>query len=146
MRRFFMTIPEAAQLVIQAGAIGRGGQILLLDMGKPVRIVDLATDMIELSGFRVGEDIAMKFVGLRPGEKLLEELHSAGEPQLPTCHPKIVVANHQPVERDSISRAVDRLERLVQQAPDEIVNHLKGLLPEYHPTREVFQPRRRAAA
>jgi FlaA1/EpsC-like NDP-sugar epimerase len=146
MRRFFMTIPEAAQLVIQAGAIGQSGQILLLDMGEPVRVVDLATDMIELSGLRVGEDIAMEFVGLRPGEKLFEELHSAGERQLPTCHPKIIVADHQPIERNSIARAVDQLERLAQHAPGTIVDRLKELLPEYHPTRELAPSLRRVAA
>ncbi len=74
-----MTIPEAARLVIQAGAIGRGGEILLLDMGDPVRILDLATDMIRLSGLEVGCDIEIEFVGLRPGEKLSEELHVLGE-------------------------------------------------------------------
>ena len=95
MRRYFMTIPEASRLVIQAGAIGQSGQILLLDMGEPVRIVDLATDMIRLSGLRVGEDIAIEFVGLRPGEKLYEELHIPGEQLLPTCHPKIIVADRE---------------------------------------------------
>jgi len=146
MKRFFMTIPEAAQLVIQAGAIGQSGQILLLDMGQPVRIVDLATDMIELSGLRVGEDIAIDFVGLRPGEKLYEELHSTGERELPTCHPKIIVADHQPTERDSIARAVDRLQRLAENAQYEVVPRLEELLPEYRHTRPSAQPRRRAAA
>ena len=79
MRRYFMTIPEAARLVIQAGAIGEAGQILLLDMGEPARIVDMAADMISLSGLRPGEDIAIEFTGLRPGEKLFEELHLPGE-------------------------------------------------------------------
>jgi FlaA1/EpsC-like NDP-sugar epimerase len=146
MRRFFMTIPEAAQLVIQAGAIGRSGQILLLDMGEPVRIVDLAADMIELSGLRVGDDIAVEFVGLRPGEKLYEELHSAGERELPTCHPKIIVADHQPTERDRMARAVDRLERVARRAPGEIMTGLEELLPEFRHARPTAQPQRRAAA
>ena len=87
-----MTISEAARLVIQAGAIGEDGQILLLDMGQPVRIIDLAADMIRLSGLRVGSDIGIEIVGLRPGEKMFEELHADDEQRLPTSHPKIIVA------------------------------------------------------
>jgi FlaA1/EpsC-like NDP-sugar epimerase len=146
MRRFFMTIPEAAQLVIQAGTVGRSGQILLLDMGEPVRVVDLAADMIQLSGLRVGEDIALDFVGLRPGEKLFEELYSADERQLPTCHPKIIIADHKATEWDLISRAVDRLERLAQHAPGEVVARLAELLPEYRSEQQAARLRRRAAA
>lgn len=146
MRRFFMTIPEAAQLVIQAGAIGQSGQILLLDMGEPVRIVDLATDMIGLSGLRVGEDIALEFTGLRPGEKLFEELCSAEEQHVPTCHPKIIVADHRPADQDRIARAIERLELLANHAPGEVVARLEELLPEYRSTREATKPRRRAAA
>ncbi len=90
--RYFMLIPEAAQLVLQAGAMGRGGEIFVLDMGEPVRILDLATDMIRLSGMRVGEDIEIKIIGLRPGEKLYEELYDASERHERTAHPKIMVA------------------------------------------------------
>jgi FlaA1/EpsC-like NDP-sugar epimerase len=146
MRRFFMTIPEAAQLVIQAGAIGKGGQILLLDMGKPVRIVDLAVDMIELSGLRVGEDVALDFVGLRPGEKLYEELYSSDERRLPTCHPKIIVADHRPTELEGIARAIDRLSRIAQHAPDQVVATLGELIPEFTAARPADQPQRRQAA
>jgi FlaA1/EpsC-like NDP-sugar epimerase len=146
MRRFFMTIPEAAQLVIQAGAIGQSGQILLLDMGEPVRIVDLATDMIELSGLRVDEDIALEFSGLRPGEKLFEELCSSEERHVPTCHPKVIVADHRPTDPNLIARFVERLERLAHHAPGEVVDRLEELLPEYHSHRQTAQPRRRAAA
>jgi len=142
MRRFFMTIPEAAGLVIQAGAIGQSGQILFLDMGEPVRIVDLATDMIRLSGLRVGEDIAIEFTGLRPGEKLHEELHIAGEQLLPTCHPKIIVADHKP-RIDDIEAAIDLLERLARETPEAIVDQLRqmvcGYVPE--PRHEVSQRR-----
>ncbi len=145
MRRFFMTIPEASQLVIQAGAIGQSGQILLLDMGEPVRIVDLATDMIELSGLRVGEDIAIEFTGLRPGEKLFEELRSSDEQQLPTVHPKIIVADHRPADFQRLASAIDRLEHLAHHAPEEIVTRLEELLPEYRRTRSSSAARRSAA-
>jgi len=146
MRRFFMTIPEAAQLVIQAGAIGKAGQILLLDMGQPVRIVDLAADMIQLSGLRVGEDIALDFVGLRPGEKLYEELYSSGERRLPTCHPKIIVADHRPTDLAVISRAIDRLNRIAHHAPNEVAATLEELLPEYLGPQQANPPWQRAAA
>ena len=91
--RYFMMIPEAAQLVIQAGAMGQGGEIFVLDMGEPVRILDLAHDMIRLSGLRVGNDIEVEIVGLRPGEKLYEELYDESEARQATTHPKIMVAD-----------------------------------------------------
>ena len=109
MTRYFMTIPEAAGLVIQAGAIGNGGEILVLDMGEPVRIVDLAADMIRLSGLRVGEDIEIQFTGVRPGEKLYEELHIAGEKDLPTRHPKITVADRKRRDPAAVLAAIERL-------------------------------------
>ena len=115
MERFFMTIPEASRLVIQAGAIGNGGEILVLDMGDPVRIVDLATDMIRLSGLRVGDDIALEFTGLRPGEKLYEELHIEGEEQVPTCHPKIIVADSMSRDPAWIAARINELQRLAHR-------------------------------
>jgi FlaA1/EpsC-like NDP-sugar epimerase len=90
MTRFFMTIPEAVHLVIQAGALGREGEIFVLDMGQPLKIVDLAQDMIELSGLKPGEDIDIVFNGLRPGERLSEDLYSRHETIQPTSHPKIL--------------------------------------------------------
>ena len=131
MRRYFMTIPEAARLVIQAGALGEGGQILVLDMGEPVPIVELAADMIRLSGLRVGEDVAIEFVGLRPGEKLFEELHAAGEKHLPTCHPKIIIADRRPAGPERIAAAIDELERLAWEAPHRVVAQLEQIVPEY---------------
>ncbi len=143
MRRFFMTIPEASQLVIQAGAIGQSGQILLLDMGEPVRIVDLAADMIRLSGLRVGDDIAIQFTGIRPGEKLYEELHMPGERLLPTCHPKIIVADHQPPLVHDVGIAVAELESLGRQVPQAITGRLQEIIAGYgrserHPAAAQF--------
>ncbi len=94
MRRYFMTIPEAVQLVLQAGAIGKGGEVFVLDMGEPVKILDLATDLIRLSGLEVGSDIEIRFTGTRPGEKLYEELFFDSESALPTDHPKVLRAKN----------------------------------------------------
>ena len=137
IRRYFMTIPEASQLVIQSGAIGKSGQILLLDMGRPVRIVDLAADMIRLSGLRVGEDVSIKFVGLRPGEKLYEELHIPGEELLPTSHPKIIVANHKQPQIEDIDVAIDELEQAARAEPEKIVELLQAIVYGYR--REELQ-------
>src|SRR5882762_10119162 len=93
MRRFFMTIPEACQLVLQASSMGNGGEIFVLDMGEPVRILDLAQDLIALSGLRAGDDIEIRFSGIRPGEKLFEELSTDGEHADKTRHPKIFVGH-----------------------------------------------------
>jgi len=89
-----MTIPEAVQLVLQAGAIGRGGEVFMLDMGEPVKILDLATDLIKLSGLEVGADIEIQFSGTRPGEKLYEELFFDSEIAAPTGHPKVLRARN----------------------------------------------------
>jgi FlaA1/EpsC-like NDP-sugar epimerase len=94
MRRYFMTIPEAVQLVLQAGALGKGGELFMLDMGEPVKIVDLARDMIRLSGFEEGTDIEIEFTGIRPGEKLFEEMFFSHEVAEPTDHPKILRARN----------------------------------------------------
>ena len=135
MRRYFMTIPEAAGLVVQAGAIGQSGQILVLDMGEPVRIFDLAADMIRLSGLRMGDDIAIELTGLRPGEKLYEELHIPGERLLPTRHAKIIVADHRP-RLDDIEGAIDYLEQLARQCPEAIVGGLQAIVSGYQPEAE----------
>ena len=146
MERYFMTIPEAARLVVQAGSIGKTGQIMVLDMGDPVRIVDLASDMIRLSGLRVGEDIEIEFSGLRPGEKLFEELRASGERQLPTPHEKITVACHRPCNPKQILEAIDHLERAAIDNPEEVVAHLQGIVPEYRSEqRDVQRPRIAAA-
>ena len=145
MRRYFMTIPEAARLVIQAGAIGDGGQILMLDMGDPVRIADMAADMIRLSGLRPGDDIAIEFTGLRPGEKLFEELYLPGERRVATSHPKIMIAEHRNTERERVVKAIDQLERLAREAPENIPTQLHGIVQEYHPDEQPELHDKRAA-
>ena len=134
MTRYFMTIPEASQLVLQAAATGAGGEIYLLDMGEPVKIVDLARDMITLSGMKVGEDIDIVFSGIRPGEKLFEELSTAGEDIAPTVHPKVKIWKHRVVDWELIRDVLEELQALVN-CPDrgKIIAALKRLVPEYDP-------------
>ena len=112
MTRYFMTIPEAAQLIVQAGAIGETGEIYVLDMGTPVRIVELARNMIRLSGKEPDRDIAIEFIGIRPGEKLHEELWGDGEEAVPTTHPKILRCATQPVDAAWLEEELAELERL----------------------------------
>jgi FlaA1/EpsC-like NDP-sugar epimerase len=145
MVRFFMTIPEASQLVIQAGAMGRGGEIFVLDMGEPVKIVDLAADMIRLSGLKLGVDIDIEFVGTRPGEKLYEELHCDGERHQPTTHPKITIAHSIPLQLEHVRQAVRRLERLADASPAEAVDELHRLVRGPHHTEPAELTYRRAA-
>jgi FlaA1/EpsC-like NDP-sugar epimerase len=114
MTRFFMTIPESASLVVQAGSMGGSGQIYVLDMGTPVKIVDLARQMIELSG-RTEEQIPITFVGARAGEKLHEELWNENEDTGPTTHPKIMRARRVPIDREWLEDELAGLERLVAE-------------------------------
>lgn len=132
MKRYFMTIPEASQLVLQAAAMGKGGEIFVLDMGEPVKIVDLARELITLSGFRPGEDIEITFTGPRPGEKLFEELSITGEDMLPTRHSKIGIWKNIPVEKQKVETAIDELVKIAHtQNYEEIVRKIKQLIPEY---------------
>lgn len=140
-----MTIPEAARLVIQAGVIGNDGEILLLDMGEPVRIIDLAEDMIRLSGLRVGDDIEIEITGLRPGEKLYEELHAEGETHVPTRHPKIVIADSKRRDPHEVRRAVEHLESLADQPQAVVLDSLRQLVSEYVPPQERASQTRAAA-
>ncbi len=147
MRRYFMTIPEATQLVIQAGTMGKTGQIMLLDMGEPVKIVDLARDMITLSGFRPEVDIEIEFLGVRPGEKLFEELRTSGEDVLPTHHHKIFVWQSRGCTREEIEEALERLAAVAADAaPGEVQAALKDIVPEYEPRNHVDRPTRPAPA
>jgi FlaA1/EpsC-like NDP-sugar epimerase len=113
MTRYFMTIPEAVSLVIQAGSIADRGQVYVLDMGEPVKIVDLARNMIRLSGKEPDRDIAIDFVGARPGEKLHEELWGDTEQVTPSEHSKIMRLTREPVDAEWLEAQLDRLERLV---------------------------------
>jgi len=132
MKRYFMTIPEASQLVLQAASMGKGGEIFLLDMGEAVKIVDLARELIILSGFRPGEDIEMVFTGPRPGEKLFEELSIKGEDMQPTRHPKIAIWKNIPMERDKLRAGIKELVNIAgTKGCDEIIEKIKELIPEY---------------
>jgi len=132
MRRYFMTIPEASQLVLQAAAMGQGGEIFVLDMGEPVKIVDLARELITLSGFRPGEDIEIEFTGLRPGEKLFEELSIEGENMVATRHPKIAVWENIPRDRETLRIGIERLLKVAHsQDRSQIIPILKELVPNF---------------
>jgi FlaA1/EpsC-like NDP-sugar epimerase len=130
IERFFMTIPEASQLVLQAAAMGKGGEIFVLDMGSPVRIVDLARDLIRLSGLKP-DDIEITFTGLRPGEKLYEELYFEDEEMLATPHSKVFVAYHRPCTLAEVRRSIDELANFTNAAPDVIRRKIKAIVPEY---------------
>jgi FlaA1/EpsC-like NDP-sugar epimerase len=134
MRRYFMTIPEACQLILQAGTMGRGGEIFILDMGEPVKIVDLARDLIRLSGFTPGEDMEIVFSGIRPGEKLFEELTFDVEKAVKTRHPKIFVGTFRPYPWDEVERGLARLHALTDgSSPERIRKAFRALVPEYTP-------------
>ena len=130
--RYFMSIPEAAQLVLQAGLMGTGGEIFVLDMGEPVKIVDLARELIRLSGY-AEEDIGIEFTGLRPGEKLYEELLADGEHTLPTPHPKLRIAKSRATPD---SRWMEDLLAWLRQGnpgAEQVRQQLAARVPEYTP-------------
>ncbi len=136
MCRYFMTIPEASSLVLQAGAMGNGGEIFVLDMGDPVKIVDLARQMVILSGLRPGEDIEIKFTGVRPGEKLYEELSISGEDIGQTGHEKIFVWRHRREDWDSVCCSIGELIAMADSGGgDQIRAKLLTIVPEYTPQR-----------
>ena len=136
MRRYFMTIPEASQLVMQAGAMGQGGEIFILDMGEPVRIVDLARDLITLSGLRPGEDIAIELTGVRPGEKLFEELSTDAEHADKTKHPKVFIGRIKPHAWEATEAGVLALLAAAEAGVVELVRTALGqIVPEYRAAR-----------
>ncbi|MBP8824682.1 MAG: polysaccharide biosynthesis protein [Flavobacteriales bacterium] len=133
--RFFMTIPEACRLVLEAATMGKGGEILVFDMGQPVRIADLADRMIRLSGLEPGKDIAITYSGLRPGEKLFEELLADQESTLPTHHPRILIGRTRPAEPLRVLEAINAILASAARGDDRTtVQSMKALLPEYQHT------------
>jgi len=138
MTRFFMTVPEASQLVIQAALFGETSRVYVLDMGEPVRILDLAIDMAKLSGLTPGRDIQIEVVGLRPGEKIHEELFLKDERSLTQVHPKLMEANPQPIPAAVLGESLDRFRHAIglplEERQPEIVSLLKQMVPTYKPS------------
>ncbi len=137
--RFFMTIPEASQLVLEAGAMAEQGQIFVLDMGEPVKIIDLAENLIRLSGFEPNIDIAVIEIGLRPGEKLYEELLIKTNNLSSTENEKIFVEQQQPIPPERMNKLLDEIREKIAEkvSADECVNLLRGLIPSYHSPEEI---------
>ncbi len=152
MRRYFMTIPEAVQLVVQASTMGKGGEIFVLDMGQPVKIVDLARNLILLSGLRPDDDIRIEFTGARPGEKLYEELSTLDENTVATFHEKIKIFTGPPLASDEMESRLATIRNLLEARDDRgLLLELKDLVPDYNPSKNVLQrllerPKRAAAA
>jgi FlaA1/EpsC-like NDP-sugar epimerase len=139
--RYFMTIPEACRLVLEAGTMGNGGEIYIFDMGKSVKIFDIAKRMIHLSGLRYPEDIDIKITGLRPGEKLYEELLANGENTTPTYHEKIMIAKNQII---NYSKVKDQIEVLCKQNSNSntefsSVQLIKEIVPEYISNNSIYE-------
>ncbi|RDI12168.1 polysaccharide biosynthesis protein [Flavobacterium sp. AG291] len=138
--RYFMTIPEACQLVLEAGAMGKGGEIYIFDMGKPVKIIDLAKKMIMLAGYVPEKDIAIKIVGLRPGEKLYEELLNDTSKTLPTHHEKIMIAQEEYENFDSLKLNLsDLIESANNYNAEEVVARMKLIVPEYISMNSTYE-------
>ncbi|MDQ3049918.1 MAG: polysaccharide biosynthesis protein [Bacteroidota bacterium] len=138
--RFFMTIPEACQLVLEAGSMGKGGEIYIFDMGKSVKIVDLARKMVQLSGLELGKDIQLVFTGLRPGEKLYEELLATEENTIPTHHEKIMIAKVKQYDFDEVRISIRLLIALFDaQDNNAIVTKMKEMVPEYISNNSIYE-------
>lgn len=138
--RYFMTIPEACELVLEAGTMGNGGEVFVFDMGESVKIIDLAKKMITLSGLTIGKDIEIKITGLRPGEKLYEELLNNNENTLPTHHEKIMIAQVNTLSFAELEIALHDLESLIQFGSHfQIVSKLKEIIPEYLSNNSIYE-------
>ena len=133
MRRFFMTIPEASQLVLQAGAMGNGGEIFVLDMGEPIRILDLAHELIRRSGLKVGDEIEIEYTGIRPGEKLFEELAGSEEETCPTAHPKIRVWQNPPAQLRQVEESLQLLKTAIDAPRETAIRTLAKCVCDYQP-------------
>jgi FlaA1/EpsC-like NDP-sugar epimerase len=137
--RYFMTIPEACQLVIEASSMGKGGEIYVFDMGKSIKIIDLAKKMIQLAGLEIDNDINIKITGLRPGEKMYEELLSNEENTVPTHHPKIMIGKVKTNDHSSIKELVSKLITYVEdQKNEDIVKQMKFIVPEFVSNNSEF--------
>jgi FlaA1/EpsC-like NDP-sugar epimerase len=137
--RFFMTIPEACQLVLEAGTMGIGGEIYVFDMGESVKIIDLAKKIISLSGLELGKDIDIKITGLRPGEKLYEELLANEENTLPTHHDKILIAKIRAADSHDISKIDQLINSLQIDSNSELVQKMKDIVPEFISNNSEFE-------
>jgi FlaA1/EpsC-like NDP-sugar epimerase len=134
-----MTIPEACQLVLEAGAMGTGGEIFIFDMGSPIKIIDLAKKMIKLSGFKLGKDIEIKITGLRSGEKLYEELLNNAENTIPTHHPEIMIGKVRDYKMEDIEADINSLIDAPSEKDNfELVGKIKKLVPEFISQNSVY--------
>ena len=137
--RYFMTIPEACRLVLEAGHIGEGGEVYVFDMGKSIKIIDLAKKMIQLAGLEIGKDIMIKITGLRPGEKMYEELLGNDENTIGTHHPKIMIGRVKQIDYKTINKLVENLISLVKsQGNEDIVKSMKQIVPEFISNNSEF--------
>jgi FlaA1/EpsC-like NDP-sugar epimerase len=136
MVRYFMTIPEAVSLVLQAGAYAKGGEIFVLDMGEPMKIVDLAKNLIMLSGLKEGEDIEIEYIGLRPGEKMYEELLMNEEGLRETANRMIYIGNPIVFDEEALETHLGKLQQLVETEQGDVRDIVKELVPTYHYTEE----------
>jgi FlaA1/EpsC-like NDP-sugar epimerase len=135
-----MTIPEACELVLEAATMGEGGEVFVFDMGESVKIINLAKKMITLSGLRVERDIEIKYTGLRPGEKLYEELLNTDENTLPTHHPKILIAKVNSPSFAYMESQILEIERLLKEGDNNnLVARIKEVIPEYKSNNSVFE-------
>jgi FlaA1/EpsC-like NDP-sugar epimerase len=139
MQRYFMTIPEAVELVLHAAKLGTGGEVFILDMGEPVKILDLARKMVLLSGLRPGEDIQIEFSGIRPGEKLSEELHLEGEDTLETPHPKIRVYRGRSADFAELRGLSELRSAVAARDVAATLLCLKEMIPDYNPSATLLR-------
>ena len=137
--RYFMTISEACQLVLTAGAMGKGGEIFIFDMGKSIRISDVAKKMIQLSGLTLNKDISIEYTGLRPGEKLYEELLANEENTIKTEHQKIMIAKVRTYEYETLVPKIEKLIELQDEDEFVIVGQMKEVVPEFKSNNSVFE-------